>query len=81
MSQRGVERAVGKLVTDRAFRDDFFRDPPGSALRIGISLSVDEVDALLQIPCQALDVLYRKLDDRICRLHIEQEPLGQGDRQ
>jgi hypothetical protein len=80
MSQRSVERTVGKLVTDQGFRMEFFRDPSGSALRLGVDLSPDEMDALLRIPAKALDTLYGKLDDRICRLHIIQEPVDQGER-
>ncbi len=81
MSQRGVERILGKLVTDRGFREGFFQDPSKAVPHIGVDLSPEEIDALSRIPPQALDDLYRKVDDRICRLHIDREVLGQGERQ
>jgi hypothetical protein len=80
MSQRAVERIVGKLVTDQGFREEFFRNPSASALQIGAELSEKEVDALLRIPLKALDELHEKLDDRICRLHIDRQPRIRGGR-
>jgi hypothetical protein len=75
MSQRGVERIVGKLVTDRGFCEDFFRDPVGASLRVGVELTRDETDALLHIPRAALAHLCVRLDDRICKLHITHEAI------
>jgi hypothetical protein len=80
MSQRGVERTLGKLVTDQDFRTSFFRDPAGASLKIGVELTRDEVSALLRIPPRALDDLYVTLDDRICKLAIGRETLGQEAR-
>lgn len=80
MSQRGVERTLGKLVTDQGFRTAFFRDPAGASLRIGVDLNRDEVDALLRIPTRALDEFSVTLDDRICKLEIGRESLGQEAR-
>jgi hypothetical protein len=74
MSQRGVERVVGKLVTDEGFRDRFFDDPAGASLRIGVELSPDELDALKRIRPEALNALCASIDDRICRLHIAPHP-------
>ena len=54
MSQRGVERALGKMVTDNRFRDDFFRDPVAATINAGLDLTAAEVDALLRVPKRAL---------------------------
>ena len=70
MSQRGVERTLGKLVTDQGFCDDFFRNPAQACLRIGVDLSLEEADALLRIPRRMLTDLSARLDDRICKPHI-----------
>ena len=35
MSQRSVERALGKMITDETFRRRFFGDPEGRASRPG----------------------------------------------
>jgi hypothetical protein len=74
MSQRAVERVVGKLVTDEGFRDQFFADPEWASLRIGAELSPDELDALARISPDALTLLCASIDDRICRLHIAPQP-------
>lgn len=71
MSQRDVERTLGRLLTDQGFRDDFFSDPAHACLQVGIQLTPQEVEALLQAPRPALVSLGARLDDRICRLHIQ----------
>ena len=80
MSQRVVERAVGKLVTDEGFRDAFFRNPKVASLQAGLELSTEELDALSRIPPAALAALSSRLDDRICRLHIPVEPAREEQR-
>ncbi len=81
MSQRGVERILGRLVTDPGFREEFFRNPFVAGHRIGVDLTRDEADALLRVPSSALADLSTRLDDRICRLHIGGEPFEQERRQ
>jgi hypothetical protein len=77
MSQRGVERTLGKMVTDPGFREHFLREPASAALAIGVELTPEETAALSRVPQQALAELSTRLDDRICKLHIRQEPSGQ----
>ena len=81
MSQRSVERTLGRLVTDPGFREAFFRDPIAAGLRIGADLTREEIDALLRVPLAALAEFSVQLDDRICRLHIRHEPLKQESQQ
>jgi hypothetical protein len=71
MSQRDVERTLGRLLTDQDFRDEFFLDPARASLTLGIQLTADELEALLRIPPSAFATLGARLDDRICRLHIQ----------
>jgi hypothetical protein len=71
MSQRDVEWTLGRLLTDEHFRDDFFLDPARACLTLGIQLTPHEVEALLRVPRPALASLGARLDDRICRLHIQ----------
>ncbi len=71
MSQRDVERTLGRLLTDQGFRDEFFRDPAHACLQVGIQLTPQEVEALLAVPRSALASLDARLDDRICRLHLQ----------
>lgn len=70
MSQRAVERAVGKLVTDEEFRDAFYRDPASACLTAGLDLTASETRALTSIPRAVLSAFCARLDDCICRLHI-----------
>ena len=71
MSQRDVERTLGRLLTDSGFRRDFFRDPARACVEFGLQLAAHEVDALLRVPPRLLASLAGRLDDRICRLDIE----------
>jgi hypothetical protein len=70
MSQREVERTLGRLLTDQDFRDEFFLDPLRACLTLGIQLTSHEVEALLRAPRPVLANLGSRLDDRICRLHV-----------
>ena len=70
MSQRDVERTLGRLLTDAGFRRDFFRDPSRACLTVGLELATREVDALLHVSRRGLILLAEDLDDRICRLDI-----------
>ena len=80
MSQRAVEQALGKLITDEAFREAFFADAGAAALRAGLTLTPKELDALRRLPRTALDGLCACVDDRICRLYVPIDPAGEGSR-
>jgi hypothetical protein len=71
MSQGAVEKALGKLVTDDAFRARFFADPAVASLTAGLVLSRVELEALSHLSPQALARFSRRLDDRIRRLPFE----------
>lgn len=81
MSQRGVERTLGRLVTDPGFREAFFANPVEAGLHIGADLTQHEIQALLRVPPDALAVFSGCLDGRICRLHIRHEHVRQESRQ
>ena len=70
MSQGAVERALGKLVTDDAFRDRFFVEPALASLTAGLALSPVELEALSHLSPQALARFSRRLDARIRRLPV-----------
>jgi hypothetical protein len=75
MSQRDVERTLGRLVTDKDFRDEFFLDPARACLPFGIQLMSQEFEALFRVPRSMLATLRGRLDDRICRLHIPRDEI------
>jgi hypothetical protein len=68
MSQQAVERTIGKLVTDEAFRARFGADPARASLEAGLPLSVTEREALARIPARALERFANSVDDCIRRL-------------
>ncbi len=74
MSQHAVERTIGKLITDPAFRGRFFRDPGAASLCAGLDLSPTELDALSRMSPRLLAQISASLDGRICRLAIEPVP-------
>jgi Protein of unknown function (DUF1344) len=76
MSQGAVEKALGKLVTDDAFRARFFADPAIASVTAGLALSRVEVEALAHLSPQALARFSRQLDDRIRRLALDEEQRG-----
>ena len=71
MSQKDVERTLGRLLTDASFRRVFFRDPARACLVLGVDLAPHEREALLRMPARQLAGLAGELDDRICRLNID----------
>lgn len=80
MSQRDVERGLGRLVTDEGFREDFFVNPEPAILRAGLDVSREELDALARTPRAALAALGARIDARICRLHIADQPTPEEQR-
>lgn len=80
MSQRDVERTLGRLVTDEGFREDFFGDPEPAIRRAGLELSREELDALSCIPRAAVAALGARIDGRICRLHIADQLTSEEQR-
>ena len=80
MSQRDVERTLGRLLTDEDFREDFFQDSARACLMLGIQLAPQELEALLRVPRPALASLGAQMDDRICRVHIQKTEISkQGE--
>ena len=71
MSQRDVERTLGRLLTDVMFRREFFSDPARACLGLGVQLAAHELEALLRVPARRLTALEGDLDDRIRRFRID----------
>ncbi len=80
MSQHAVERTIGKLVTDPAFRGRFFRDPGAASLCAGLDLSATELDALSRMSPRLLAEVAASLDGRIRRLAVEDLAGPAGER-
>ena len=82
MSQPAVERALGKLVTDEAFRKRFFANPETASWEAGLQLSPMELDALSKLSHEALTRLGDVLDKRISRapLDLVEPETGKAER-
>jgi len=70
MSQRDVEKLLGKILTDDEFRQSFF--PVGRhsfefAASHGLELTAVERSALSSLKSRAFEFLARSLDPRISR--------------
>lgn len=70
---RHVERVIGRLVTDEAFRAAFEADPRGTLAdvsRSGLELSIEEVEALLATDRAAWGRTARTLDERLQKVDL-----------
>jgi hypothetical protein len=68
MSQRNVERVIGRLATDEAFRRQFTTDPRATLREViaaGVELNDCELWALASIDRAALDRFADALDPRL----------------
>ena len=70
MSQRDVEKLLGKILTDDEFRESFFpvgRQSFEVAAMHGLELTAVERSALSSLRSRAFEFLARSLDPRISR--------------
>jgi hypothetical protein len=68
MSQRSVERIIGKLVTDEAFRRRFAQEPEvvlREATEGGLELTPCELHALRALDARGLERLADAIDPRL----------------
>jgi hypothetical protein len=76
MSQRGVERVIGRLVTDEEFRRQFAEDPRKVLLEVigcgcGLELTNLEIQALASLDLRSLARLAESIDPRIQKICVE----------
>ena len=71
MTQQAVERTLGKLLTDEAFRERFFATPVAACREAGLALSPIEIDALSRLSRDELAQFGESLDQRISRASLE----------
>jgi hypothetical protein len=73
MSQRSVERVIGKLVTDEAFRRRFAVDREGAlrdSVGCGLELNACEREALASLDIRLLERLAQAIDPRLQKTEI-----------
>ena len=70
MSQRTIERVIGRLLTDEELRHEFIRSPRGTLVELneqGWELSRLEVDALLATEISLWSQVAPRIDPRLQR--------------
>jgi hypothetical protein len=68
MSQKDVERVIGRLVTDEAFRRRYETDPHAAVMEFigcGMELTAVELSALVSLDCRVVSRFADALDPRI----------------
>jgi putative modified peptide len=79
MSQRNVERLIGRLLTDEDFRDQFQVSPAQALARLvegGWELTHTEREALANVDREFVDALAHRMDPRIRKVSLNAEPAG-----
>jgi len=67
MSQEHVERLIGRLTTDRDFRQRFYEHPADICARESLDLTTQELAALLSLEPARIEEFTKRLDPRIVR--------------
>ena len=73
MSQRNVERVIGRLVTDESLRRRFAQDPQGTLAELavsGIELTGCERAALGTLDVRQLDRFAEAVDPRLQKMDL-----------
>ncbi len=67
MSQRAVEGLLGRLVTDRRFRRQFYLEPGATCTRESLELTMRELSAVLALEEPRIEEFAGWLDAKIVR--------------
>jgi ribosomally synthesized peptide len=67
MSQEHVEWLLGRLTTDRDFRQRFHENPAATCARESLDLTPQELAALLSLEPARIEEFAKRLDPRIVR--------------
>lgn len=79
MSQRAVEHAVGRLVTDERFRRLFVSDAAAALRELaeeGLELLPHEATALIATDSRLWDQLADGMDPRLQKISLQPRPTG-----
>jgi hypothetical protein len=81
MSQRTIERVIGRLLTDEELRHQFTRFPKRTLVELheqGWELSRLEIDALLAIESGLWSEVAGRIDSRLQRCSLKTEDEAHG---
>lgn len=82
MAQRNVEIVIGRLITDEAFRGDFFRDPAMTLTRFtesGYDLTSLEIAALRATHVGVWALAAEQIDPRLQKVSVGWEDTNLDD--
>jgi hypothetical protein len=82
MSQRTIERVIGRLLTDEELRDEFIRSPRRTLAELsdqGWELNRLEVDALLTINIGLWSEVAARIDPRLQRCSLKTVKTHDGE--
>ena len=71
MSQRGVEGLLGRLITDKSFRQRFFQEPGAVIVAESLEVTTRELDAVCRLDEERVISFAKGLDNRIVRAALE----------
>jgi len=77
MSQRNVEKVIGRLVTDEGFRRRFAADPPAAIQQLvdgGVELNLCERRALAALEPERVALFAEALDPCILKVELGRTP-------
>jgi hypothetical protein len=81
MSQANVERLIGRLMTDEAFRYRFAADPRSTLEALAMELNSCETEALLAMNLGALRRCAAAIDPRLQKSDLQKSDLPKSNRQ
>jgi putative modified peptide len=81
MSQANVERLIGRLMTDEAFRHRFATDPSSTLESLAMEFNSCETQALLAMNLRALRRCTDAIDPRLQKSDLQKSDLPKSNRQ
>ena len=79
MSQRGVETLLGRLLTDRDFRERFYQEPGGDGIEDSIDVTTRELEAVRSLKESRIADFSKLLDARIVRAAMKRDLQTKGE--
>lgn len=76
MSQKAVESLLGRLITDRELRSQFYEQPAATCAKEGLELTTRELGALLALDQASVEGFAQLVDARIVRASGVTRPMS-----
>ena len=80
MSQRGVEGLLGRLITDKDFRERFYEEPAAVCVEEAMEVTARELEAVFALKEPQIEDFSKQLDAHIVRAVVNGEQHQSGKR-